>query len=324
MNINKKFKYYRWLIWGILVSAYVISQFHRNAIGVLREDLMIEFGLSSTLFASLAATYSYSYMIMQIPTGLLADSLGAKKTVTIGSIVAGIGSFTMGFAPNVVVLFMGRLLVGLGVSVIFVCILKTQSQWFSASEFGTMAGLTLFIGGLGGVLAQTPLTVMVSMFSWRFSFGVMGITGLIIALLCHVFVRNKPSDMGLPSFEALEGNTSNDSNVGKSFLMKGLAVVLRNPNTWAAIITFSGFTAALSSFSAVWGRSYMVDVYGISKVDASNYIMIVVLGLALGSVAIGKLSDTIKKEKTTYDNFWISKYCLLGYHCVCQRWQTTD
>lgn len=308
---KKKLMVYRWIIWGVLISAYVISQFHRSAIGVLREELTMEFGLSSTMFAYLAATYSYAYMIMQIPTGMLADSLGAKKTVTIGTIIAGIGSIIMGFATNIFLLFLGRLSVGLGVSVVFVCILKTQSEWFRESEFGTMAGLTLFAGGLGGMLAQTPLTIMVSMFSWRVSFAAIGIMGLLIALLCHVFVINKPSDMGLPSFEEIEGNITSDSNVEKTNLMQGLAIVLRNPNTWAVILVFAGFTGALSSFTAVWGRSYLVDVYGISKIEASNYIMITVLGLALGSIIIGKLSDTIKKRKlpmiifgTTYVICW--------------------
>lgn len=113
----KKLMGYRWVVWGVLALAYVIVFFHRLAAGVVKDDLIREFNISGTTFANLGSTYFYAYMIMQIPSGMLADSLGARKTVTIGTLVAGIGSAIFGFASTIAMAFFGRLLVGLGVSV---------------------------------------------------------------------------------------------------------------------------------------------------------------------------------------------------------------
>lgn len=291
----KKMKSYRWAVWGILAVAYTIVFFHRLAVGVVREDLVETFQITGTTFANLGSTYFYAYMIMQIPSGILADSLGARKTVTIGTLLAGIGSITFGYAPDITIAFLGRLLVGLGVSVVFIAILKIQSQWFFEKEFGTMSGITSFVGNLGGIFAQTPLALMVAYFTWRSTFIAIGVVSLVIAVLCYLIVRNSPSEMGLPTIESIEGREK--ATVKTPPLGEGLAKALLNPRTWPPFFTFAGFFGAFASLTGVWGISYLTDVYGLSREAAPNYTTVAVLGMAIGSIAIGKLSDAIKRRK---------------------------
>lgn len=293
----KKLMSYRWAVWGVLALAYVIVFFHRLAVGVVREDLVKTFGITGTTFANLGSMYFYAYMLMQIPSGMLADSLGARKTVTIGTLVAGIGSIVFGYAPTIFWAFFGRLLVGLGVSVVFISILKIQSQWFKESEFGTMSGITSFVGNLGGILAQTPLAIMVGLLTWRTSFAVIGVVSIVIAVVCYLVARNTPEEMGLPSIAEIEGRQIKKSTGQKPDLLKGLGKVVSNPRTWPGFVVFAGFFGAFVSLTGTWGRSYIVDVYGVSKVSAANYMVAAVLGLAVGSIVIGKFSDSIKKRR---------------------------
>lgn len=293
----RKLMSYRWIVFGILIFAYMIVFFHRLAVGVVREDLAREFGMSGITFANLSSTYFYAYMIMQIPSGILADTLGARKTVTFGTLAAGAGSIIFGFANSLFWIFFGRLLVGLGVSVVFIAILKIQSQWFKESEFATLSGVSSFFGNLGGIFAQTPLVLMTAVITWRYSFAAIGFFTIIISALCWILVRNTPSEMGLPSIDEIEGKEK--ANVGSSEinLFRGLKIVMTNPWTWPGFFVFAGFFGAFSSLTGTWGNSYITQVYGVSKVAATNYITAAVLGLAIGSIAIGKLSDKIKKRK---------------------------
>ncbi len=295
-NKVKKLMGYRWTVWGVLVLSYVIVFFHRLAVGVVREDLVRAFDISGTTFAHLGSTYFYAYMLMQIPSGILADSLGARMTVTVGTLVAGIGSIIFGFAPTITIAFLGRLLVGLGVSVVFIAILKVQSQWFKESEFGTMSGITSFVGNLGGMFAQTPLALLAAAITWRYSFAAIGVISLGIAVLSYMIVRNEPKDMGLPSIAEIEGKAP-AQGIGKPDLMKSLGTVVTNWKTWPSFIMFTGFFGAYVSLTGTWGRSYMVDVYGLSKVAAANYMTAAVLGMAIGSFVIGKVSDTLRRRK---------------------------
>lgn len=293
----KKLMTYRWIVWGILAFAYIIVFFHRLAPGVVKDDLVNEFKITGTTFANLGSVYFYAYMIMQIPAGILADSLGARKTVSIGVLIAGIGSIVFGLAPSISLAFIGRLLVGIGVSVVFVPILKIQSEWFKESEFGTMSGITSFVGNLGGVIAQTPLALLVAAITWRNSFIVMGIFSIVVSILCYILVRNNPTEMDLPSIAEIEGRKVDSSVRQKPNLMKGLVSVLTNPRTWPGFIVFAGFFGAFVSMTGAWGSSYIVDVYGVSKLFAANYTMSAVFGLAIGSIAIGKISDRLKKRR---------------------------
>ena len=295
-NKVKKLMSYRWAVWGVLVLSYVIVFFHRLAVGVVREDLVRAFDISGTTFAHLGSTYFYAYMLMQIPSGILADSLGARKTVTIGTLVAGIGSIIFGFAPTIAIAFVGRLLVGLGVSVVFIAILKIQSQWFKESEFGTMSGITSFVGNLGGMFAQTPLALLAAAITWRYSFAAIGVISLGIAALCYMIIRNEPKDMGLPSIAEIEGRAP-VQNAGKPDLAKSLITVVTNWKTWPSFVMFTGFFGAYVSLTGTWGRSYMADVYGMSKVAAANYMTAAVLGMAIGSLVIGKVSDAMGRRK---------------------------
>jgi len=240
----KKMLSYRWIVWGVLALAYIIVFFHRLAIGVVREDLVNTFGITGTTFANIGSTYFYAYMFMQIPSGILADSLGARKTVTLGTLLAGIGSIMFGLAPNLFMVFAGRLLVGIGVSVVFIAILKVQSQWFKESEFGTMSGITSFIGNMGGIFAQTPLAILVGYFTWRSTFAGIGAISILLAILCYVVVRNTPQDMGLPTIEEIEGKKRETQTVERPPVFKSLVQALTNPYTWPGFIIFAGFFGA--------------------------------------------------------------------------------
>lgn len=296
-NKVKKMLSYRWIVWGVLALAYIIVFFHRLAIGVVREDLVNTFGITGTTFANIGSTYFYAYMFMQIPSGILADSLGARKTVTLGTLLAGIGSVMFGLAPNLFMLFAGRLLVGIGVSVVFIAILKVQSQWFKESEFGTMSGITSFVGNMGGIFAQTPLAILVGYFTWRSTFAGIGAISILLAILCYVVVRNTPQDMGLPTIEEIEGKKKEAQAVERPPLLKSLGQALTNPYTWPGFVIFTGFFGAFVSLTGTWGNSYLVDVYGLAPEKAPNYLMVAVLGLALGGLVIGKISDAVKSRK---------------------------
>lgn len=293
-NKLKKMMQYRWLVWGLLAIAYIIVFFHRLAAGAVKDDLMMDLNLSETAFASLGAMYFYAYMFMQIPVGFLVDSLGARKTVTIGSLFAAVGSIMFGLAPTAFMAFAGRFIVGLGVSVVFISTLKILSNWYEESEFGTMSGITSFVGNMGGLIAQTPLVWMVSMFTWRNTFIAIGVVTLFITILIYVFVRNTPQEKGFPG---LTNQTSTAKGKEEINLVSALIKVVTNWRTWPPFIIFASFFGAFTVLSGFYGTSYMVDVYGLEKDIAANYMMAAVLGLAIGSIVIGKVSDYLKKRK---------------------------
>ena len=100
-----------WLVWGLGALFYVIAFFQRVAPAVLTTELMSDFALTATTLGNLSAFYFYSYVAMQVPTGLLADHWGPRRLLTLGAAVAGLGTLMFGLAPDAVWANAGRLLI---------------------------------------------------------------------------------------------------------------------------------------------------------------------------------------------------------------------
>ena len=297
-RLIKKLLTYRWVVWGVLVIAFIMVHFYRMSIGVVRDDLVLEFNISAITFANIGSAYFYIYMVMQIPSGLLADSLGPRVTVAAGTFISGLGSIIFGLAPSIFWIMAGRVLVGLGLSVIYISILKIIAQWFKTTEFATMSGATSFMAHMGGAFAQTPLALLLGLVTWRLAFVGIGVWSIALAVLCWALARNKPEDMGLPPVTILEKDcTAPPPAATKPDLRKGLLTVLKNRGTWVAFLIAFGHQGSFLAFTGVWGITYLVQVYGMSRVTAANYMMAVLVACGIGCVLIGRFSDAIKKRK---------------------------
>ena len=117
-------------MWLLLTATYVLTHFHRVNLNVLADRLMDEFNLSGVALGNLAAAYSYMYLILQIPGGVIIDRFGPRRVGFVASFLMGAGSLIFGCSSSTAGIFLGRLLIGLGGSAIFVNILKLQGSWF--------------------------------------------------------------------------------------------------------------------------------------------------------------------------------------------------
>ena len=97
----QKAKTYRWMIFTVLAFGYILVYFHRLCPAVLAVDMMRDLQTGGALTGLLAAAYFYPYALMQLPAGLLSDSWGPRKTITLFFLVAFAGSVILGVAPSV-------------------------------------------------------------------------------------------------------------------------------------------------------------------------------------------------------------------------------
>jgi sugar phosphate permease len=286
----RRFNRLRWIIYAILVVSYMMAFFHRMAPGVVASDLMRDFAASGAALGSLAAMYYYVYTAMQIPAGVLADTLGPRVSAGIGSLVAGIGSILFGLADDFAAASVGRLLVGLGVSVVFVGLMRSNAVWFSERRYGLVSGLTLFLGNLGSILAAGPLAALLGWYSWRSVFVAAGALSLVLALATLLWVRNRPEDAGFPPVHT--GNYG-----ARRHWLAELRAVLGNRAIWPGFWVNFGVTGSLLAFAGLWGVPLMRDVHGLSRGEASLYTTAALAGFAVAALGAGALSDRMGRRK---------------------------
>lgn len=288
---DSRFGRIRIAIYLILLAGYVLSFVHRTAPAAIAGELSGAFAINSALLGVLAATYFYVYTVLQIPVGVLADTLGPRIIVTAGAVIAGAGSLLFGSAPVWEIAAAGRTLVGCGVAVTFIGLLKVCANWFPAERFATLNGIALLAGNLGAVAAGAPLAWLVTMASWRIVFIGLGLVSLALAALTWTVVRDRPEDRG---YLPLHGGAG--APAGGRWT-QALAQVLANPASWPGFFVNIGIGGSYFAFAGLWAVPYLREVHGLSRSVAAQHASLLLLGVAFGSLIIGLLSDRLRNRR---------------------------
>jgi len=280
----------RWAVFALAAGAFWLSFFHRVAPAAIAVELQAAFGIGGAMLGTLAATYYVIYTLMQVPTGVLNDTLGPRRVLVAGCLIAGAGSILFAVAETVTAAVIGRAFAGLGVSVAFVSMLKLNADWFAERRFATMTGLGSMIGLSGGLAAATPLAWIAAHVSWRTVFTAVGIASLLLAVVIWWVVRDHPGG-------ATRGAPRPPSARGKVRWREGLMLVLRNRATWPCFWFGFGMSGSYMTFVGLWAVPYLVHGYGLSVVEATQHTSLMLVCLAFSQGAIGALSDRIGRRR---------------------------
>ena len=285
-----------WSVWGLGALLYLIGFYQRVAPAVITDRLMADFTLGAAALGNLSAFYFYSYVAMQIPTGIIADRWGPRRLLTIGAGVAALGTALFAFAPTIFWANAGRLLIGASVAVAFVSMLKLATRWFKPEQVALASGIALFCGVCGGVVAGVPLRLLVESFGWR---PVMMVTAVVTAALClaiWLFVRDDPSERDYTSYaQAPATNTAHHGSV-----WHGLMQVLSYRNTWILVIVPIGVAGSVLTFAGLWGVPYLKQVHGLDTKTAAAITSSLLIAWALGGPILGSLSERMGRRKPLY------------------------
>ncbi|BBO20062.1 MAG: Bcr/CflA family drug resistance efflux transporter [Candidatus Desulfobacillus denitrificans] len=273
----------------LALGSYLMSMFHRVAPAAIARDLAAAFEASAASLGALAATYFYVYTVMQVPVGVLADTLGPRKILALGGLVAGAGSLLFGLAPTFDVAVVGRTLVGLGVSVAFIAMLKLIAVWYEERRFATLTGTLMFLGNVGTMTAGAPLAWAAQGAGWRSVFIAIGVMSLAIGVLSWFLVQDRPGEKGaMPRAGARADRTA---------WLGGLLAVMKNRATWPGFFVNVGVAGSFFAFAGLWAVPYFTQVHGMTRAAASNHITAYFGGFALGCLIIGPLSDRLRRRK---------------------------
>lgn len=272
---------------AVVVAAYVLSFFQRFAPAGIAQDLAASFQTSAASLGVLAATYFYVYTLMQVPTGILVDTLGPRRILFLGGIVAGGGSLLFGMADSLNGALVGRTLIGLGVSVVFISMLKIIAVWFEEHRFASVVGLSMLLGNLGSVLAGAPLSWLAQAAGWRGVFVGVGILSLALAALAWLLVRDRPHASA----------TVTAAKFDRTVILTGLLRVLKNRATWPAAFINAGLSGSFFAFGGLWATPFLTQGLGMSRETATAHLSLYFAGFAIGCLVVGTLSDRLRRRK---------------------------
>lgn len=282
----------RWLAWGALALVFLLVNIHRLSTAVLSEELTGDFTITAAQLGTLHASFFVVYAVVQIPTGVLADRYGPRYVGSIGAFVLSLGAIGFTLSGGYLAAIFSRALIGLGSGVIFISILRFCANWYRVDEFGTMAGLSAGISGIGAIFATTPLAVAVGIVGWRPTVFGLAISGFIAGVAMFVFARKSPAAAGLESID----NVPEQDSVTLSETVEYLRELLRDPDQWLLSLVFFSCMGTIMTVIGLWGVPYLVTVYGVDVTTASYYTLLGSIGMLVGAPAVGWISDRLGRR----------------------------
>lgn len=278
-----------WIVWGLGCIFYFYESLLQVSPSVMSHELMRDFLVTSQTLGVLAGIYFYSYALMQLPAGLLLDYFGPKRLLVIATLICGLSTIAFGSTDNFWLACIARMMIGLGSAFAAVGTMKLAANWFPAERFALLTGIMVTIGMLGAIGGEAPLALLIDNYNWRIALIIMGVIGIVLAVLLFVIARDVPKGDPYHSKYVKQGNDEG--------LFSGLKKLLRHKQMWLTA-TYGGLMFMWTPvFCGLWGVPFLMAKLNIDKTIAANYISLVFVGWAVSSPLWGVFSNRIGRRK---------------------------
>ena len=262
----------RWVIALLLGFGVLINYFDRVNLSVSQDALHQSFGISPITFGYLLSAYSWTYFLMQLPSGLLLDRFGVRLVSRVGSILWSIASFSAALATGVVSFFAARLLLGIGEAPTFPANSKAVGYWFPQSERSLATAIFDSAAKFSSAIGVPTIGLLLFHFGWRWSFAVTGVTSLLYFVLFYAFYRNPSEDRALSAAERdfIRQGGAQPEDQRKAAKGAPLAYLLEQPKVYGLCL---GSAAYNYSFYLLltWLPSYLAKAHHLDLVHSAFY-----------------------------------------------------
>lgn len=269
----------------ILGCFFVFVQVNRSAGGVLASYLGAERGLSPTDIGTVMGAMFFASAAAQLPTGILFDRIGATRTLMWMGSVALVGIVIFALADSTWGLVAGRLAIGIGHGGVITAFYLIAMGWAPPDRVAQATGaLVGGAGGIGGVLATTPLVLALERFGIEGTFlALAALTGLLMVAI-RLLVRDGPaaSDAGSEAGDPGPRETLAES-------IRGLFEVMRMRELRRIFVMGICFTAPFMTIGGLWAGPYFAQVQRLSHTEASFALLGLVIALHVGTYGYGVL-----------------------------------
>ncbi|BCF93440.1 MFS transporter [Paraburkholderia sp. PGU16] len=283
-NLARKRYTYEWYVVVICMLAYVFSFVDRQVLALMIEPIKRDLHLTDTQFSLLHGfAFSLFYAVMGMPLAYLADRFARPRIISIGVALWSVATAACGLSQNFVHMFFARMSVGVGEAALSPGTYSMLADYFPKEKLGravAIYSLGSFIGGgiaflIGGyviaLLKHTPtltLPVLGDMHAWQLTFFIVGLPGLLVALIFALTVRD-PQRKGLVQDSAGE--------VKRVSMPDALRFIAAHGKTFFChYIGFSFYAMTLFCLMS-WTPAFYIRRFGLTPVEA---------GYTLGTVLL--------------------------------------
>ena len=289
--------------WGATL-AYSLYYVCRLSLGVVKQPLIDEGILTPAQLGLIGSALLFVYAAGKFLNGFIADYCNIRRFMATGLLLSAVVNLLMGvlglFENNegwFNILLFGMFAVCWGINGWVQSMgsppgIINLSRWFPLSKRGTYYGIFSASPYVGEFISFILVGMIVGAFGWQYGFIFSSACGFLGVAVILIFVHDTPESEGLPSIQALTGETPvKEDTMPTSELQK---MVLSHPGIWI-IAASSAFVYIVKYAIAGWGVLFLQKEKAFSLENATQIIAFSAAFGVLGTVLAGWLSDTVFK-----------------------------
>ena len=258
-----------------------MSYFFRSVNAVIAPDLTAEMALSATDLGLLTSAYFLAFAVFQVPLGILLDRFGPPRVQAALLATAALGAFIFAWGDSKTALFVGRAMIGLGVSGGLMSSFKAIVLWFPKDRLPLVNGLFMSFGGLGALSATAPVELALGFTDWRGVYAGIGVATVCVAAIILLISPDKPEAR---------------SSVSLGEQIAGLKSIYQDRLFWrVAPLTFTAASAGLA-IQSLWIGPWLSHVEMLNRQDIATQLFLVALAMTVGFSAMGITADLTYKK----------------------------
>lgn len=260
-----------------------------NMFNAIAPSIERTFHVNATALGRLSADYFWADLLFLFPAGLLLDRFSTRKIILLAMGLCVGSTFGFAVANNLDYAGVFRFLSGIGNAFAFLSCIRLAARWFAPNRLALVAGVIVTVAMLGGMAAQTPLTLAVEHLGWRHAVLMSGAIGIVFLILIFLIVRDYPKS-------AVDQSQLEKQSLQSIGFWRSISLALKNRQNWLAGLYTNLLNMPLVLLGAIYGASYLHQVHGLSEEKASWVTSALFLGTIVGSPLMGWLSDKIARR----------------------------
>lgn len=292
--MDKQNSRFRWVVFASVLFTYLLMASQRTAPGLITDQVMRDFNVTASTIGLLTSIQFFVYTGLQIPMGIMADRFGPNFFLIIGAMLTGLGTIIYSLGTHEFVLFFARILTGMGDATIWVNMVLILGQWFKVKEFVRLIGLAGMTGSLGFLLATVPFSLLIGSLGWRAAFFSTGLLLCLCGILLYFVLIKKPKQIFLNESVSVKNELQREKTLDL------LRRIFSHRQAWALFFCHFGVVGAYVGFIGSWAVPYGMNVYGMTRSDASQLIMIGLIGALIGAPLTSWISSRLETIKRPY------------------------
>ena len=269
-------------VFACFALAYFASFALRTIGSIIAPELIGDFTLSNGQLGSLSSAYFLGFAALQLPLGIWLDRFGSRRTHATLLTIAALGCALFAVAGSFTALWIGRVLIGVGVAGGLMAALKAFRFWYAPRRQLQLAAWMLMSGSLGALATTVPVRTALPYLGWR------GVFWVVCALLALAAVT-------IWSFLPRDEERSSQARITGEPLWTGYREVFADPYfrrfVVVSVLSQSGFI----SLQSLWAGPWLIDVLGLSPAQAAQVLFGFNLVLMAGYLSVGALIPRVNR-----------------------------